>query len=74
MARRLTIAKSLLVVKFFFRILTKTEETELRINFLSDPPLQCADVILERSLNIVHETPNWVNICFKCLSILVESA
>ena len=33
MARRLTIAKSLLVVKFFFRILTKTEETELRINF-----------------------------------------
>ena len=33
MARRLTIARSLSVVKFFFRILTKTEETELRINF-----------------------------------------
>ena len=33
MARRLNIAKSLLVVKFFFRLLTKTENTELLINF-----------------------------------------
>ena len=38
MARRLIILKSLSVVKFLFRILTKTEETELRINFFQLSP------------------------------------
>ena len=72
MARRLNILRSLSVVKFFFRILTKTEETELRINFFQLSPEEFLALCQHYSLSQCGFPTPFVN-NFEFLSQLCET-